>query len=123
MNTSKTTYKTSVDYAIANLGENTPADVMEKLKALSVQLEKKSAAGGERKPTKEQEANLELAHVLADYLRENGAQTCAQLRQVVPEFIGMTPQKMTGICKTGERAGLVTSYEVKRQTYWKVVEG
>lgn len=121
MTTSKTTYKSAVDYAIDNLKDIAPDDILVKLQNLSVQLEKKAASNSDRKPTKEQEQNMAYAHVVADYVRDNGAKTCAELRAEIPEFAGFTPQKMTGICNIGEKMGLVSKQTDKRKTYWMVV--
>lgn len=115
MNTNKTTYKTALDYAIDNLVD-APDDILEKLQNLKFQLEKKSTA--ERKPTKEQEANLATAIALADFLRENGEKTSAEIRTEFTPCIGMTPQKLVGICKRGVEEGILSKREEGRRTYY-----
>ena len=61
-NSSKVTYRSAVEYAIANLVD-APAEVNEKLKALAESLAKK--ANGDRKPTAKQK---ELFNRLSEFM-------------------------------------------------------
>ena len=58
MATEKMTYRKALDYAIANLPADAPADVLDKLNALTAQLDKKAASP--KKLTAAQEANVGL---------------------------------------------------------------
>ena len=120
MNTNKTTYKTAVEYAINNLPD-APDDILEKLQNLQIQLEKKSVTGGERKPSKEQMANTETAIAIADFLKQHGEKTSAELRAECPECMSMTPQKLTGVCKRGIEEGILSKREDKRRIYYNAL--
>ena len=120
MTTSKTTYKTAVDYAIANLG-NAPADVLEKLTALSASLAKKS--GAERKPTATQTANEGYKTCIVEFLGGVGQpQTVTDILKGVPAFDGFSNQKVSALMTQLVTAGLVVKTTDKRRSYFALAE-
>ena len=120
MSTSKTTYRSAVDYAIKNLPD-APAEVMEKLTALSASLEKKS--GAERKPTATQIANEGYKTAIADFLR--GCEkpvTVTDILKSVPALEGFSNQKVSALMTQMVNGGIVTKTSDKRRSYFAIAE-
>ena len=120
MNTSKTTYRSAVDFAIAHLTD-APADVLEKLSALSASLERKS--GAERKPTATQTANEGYKESILDYLSAVGApQTVTDILKGIPAFDGFSNQKVSALMTQLVNAGAVVKTTDKRRSYFAIAE-
>ena len=120
MTNTKTTYKTAVDYAIANLPA-APADVVEKLTALSASLAKKS--GAERKPTATQTANEGYKTCIVEFLQSADApQTVTDILKGVPAFDGFSNQKVSALMTQLVNAGAVVKTTDKRRSYFAIAE-
>lgn len=118
--TEKMTYRKALDYAIANLPVDTPADVLDKLNALTAQLDKKAASP--KKLTAQQEANVGVKDAIASFLSENAENgyTCSDLLKLVPELEGKSNQYASALMRQLVEANVVTKYTDKRRTYFKV---
>jgi DNA topoisomerase VI subunit B len=120
-NSSKVTYRSAVEYAIANLVD-APAEVNEKLKALAESLAKK--ASGDRKPTAKQKENVGFkADILA--FMESGVQyTIGELAKSVPSIAscGMSANRVSALVKQLKDNGDVVRTEVKGKAYFALAE-
>lgn len=120
-NSSKVTYRSAVEYAIANLVD-APAEVNEKLTALAESLAKK--ASGERKPTAKQKENVGFkADILA--FMESGVQyTIGELAKSVPSIsaCGMSANRVSALVKQLKDNGDVVRTEVKGKAYFALAE-
>ena len=120
MNASKTTYRSAVEYAIKNLSD-APAEVMEKLTALSASLEKKS--GAERKPTATQVANEGYKTAICEFLSERGEPaTVTDILKSVPAVEGFSNQKVSALMTQLVNAGAVVKTTDKRRSYFAIAE-
>lgn len=118
MSTSKTTYKTAVEYAVKNLTD-APADVIEKLEALVTSLEKKS--GAERKPTATQVANEGYKAAIAEFLATvDKPQTVTDILKGVPALEGFSNQKVSALMSQMKDAGTVIKTSDKRRSYFEL---
>lgn len=111
----KMTYVAALSYAIENL-TNAPADVLEKLTALKEQTEKRNSA--DRKPTKAQKMNVELAEVVAEVLTNAGKPlTVTEVMQADERLAGLSNQKVTAVIRSmGDRITKVPDKRVNRFT-------
>lgn len=125
MATEKMTYRKALDYAIANLPADAPADVVDKLNALTAQLDKKAASP--KKLTAAQEANVGLMDCILDFLRENpdNGFTCNDLLKSVPELEGKSNQHVSALMRklVDEGNGPVEKYSEKRRTFFRIKAG
>lgn len=125
MATEKMTYRKALDYAIANLPADAPADVLEKLNALTAQLDKKAASP--KKLTAAQEANVGLMDCILNFLRDNADKgfTCNDLLKSVPELEGKSNQHVSALMRklVDEGNGPVEKYSEKRRTFFRVKAG
>lgn len=125
MATEKMTYRKALDYAIANLPADAPADVVDKLNALTAQLDKKAASP--KKLTAAQEANVGLMDCILDFLRENPDKgfTCNDLLKSVPELEGKSNQHVSALMRklVDEGNGPVEKYSEKRRTFFRIKAG
>lgn len=125
MATEKMTYRKALDYAIANLPADAPADVLDKLNALTAQLDKKAASP--KKLTAAQEANVGLMDCILDFLRENPDKgfTCNDLLKSVPELEGKSNQHVSALMRklVDEGNGPVEKYSEKRRTFFRIKAG
>lgn len=125
MATEKMTYRKALDYAIANLPADAPADVLEKLNALTAQLDKKAASP--KKLTAAQEANVGLMDCILSFLRENADSgfTCNDLLKSVPELEGKSNQHVSALMRklVDEGNGPVEKYSEKRRTFFRIKAG
>lgn len=120
MNASKTTYRSAVEYAIKNLSD-APAEVMEKLTALSASLERKS--GTERKPTATQVANEGYKSAICEFLR--GADkplTVTDILKNVPAVEGFSNQKVSALMTQLVTVGAVVKTADKRRSYFAIAK-
>lgn len=125
MATEKMTYRKALDYAIANLPADAPADVLEKLNALTAQLDKKAASP--KKLTAAQEANVGLMDCILNFLRDNpdSGFTCNDLLKSVPELEGKSNQHVSALMRklVDEGNGPVEKYSEKRRTFFRIKAG
>lgn len=125
MATEKMTYRKALDYAIANLPADAPADVLEKLNALTAQLDKKAASP--KKLTAAQEANVGLMDCILNFLRDNpdNGFTCNDLLKSVPELEGKSNQHVSALMRklVDEGNGPVEKYSEKRRTFFRIKAG
>ena len=125
MATEKMTYRKALDYAIANLPADAPADVVDKLNALTAQLDKKAASP--KKLTAAQEANVGFMDCILDFLRENPDKgfTCNDLLKSVPELEGKSNQHVSALMRklVDEGNGPVEKYSEKRRTFFRIKAG
>jgi hypothetical protein len=95
------------------------SEVMEKLTALKASLDKKSSA--EKKPTKTQQENANLAEQLLTYLRECGEpKTVSDMLAECECVKGMSNQKVSGILRT-MLGSTVERVEEKRKAYFRAI--
>lgn len=128
MTKTTTTQKMALDYAIDNL-HNAPADIMEKLKAMRVQLDRKSHS---EKVKKVDEKKTALKVVLAEYLKTFDRKeypegmTVAEIMATVPELapsVEMTSQKVTRmLIELSEETGTVKTNIVKGRKRYRIDE-
>ena len=125
MATEKMTYRKALDYAIANLPADAPADVLDKLNALTAQLDKKAASP--KKLTAAQEANVGLMDCILNFLRDNpdNGFTCNDLLKSVPELEGKSNQHVSALMRklVDEGNGPVEKYSEKRRTFFRIKAG
>jgi hypothetical protein len=120
MNTSKTTYRTAVEYAIRNLSD-APQDVLDKLTALCASLEKKS--GAERKPTATQVANEGYKSAIVDFLGGvDKPQTVTDILKGVAALDGFSNQKVSALMTQLVNGGAVIKTSDKRRSYFALAE-
>ena len=122
-NTEKMTYRKALDFAIANLPADAPADVVEKLNALTAQLDKKAASP--KKLTAQQEKNKDVKLAIMDCLIDNAGEgyTCSDLLKYVPALEGDSNQHVSALMRQLVTEGLVEKYTDKRRTYFRIKAG
>lgn len=125
MATEKMTYRKALDFAIAHLPADAPADVVDKLNALTAQLDKKAASP--KKLTAAQEANVGLMDCILNFLRDNADKgfTCNDLLKSVPELEGKSNQHVSALMRklVDEGNGPVEKYSEKRRTFFRIKAG
>lgn len=114
----KMTYAVALEQAVSC--EALSAEVREKLSALLVQQNKKSA--GERKPTKVQEANKAIHEQMLALMRENGSpMTVTEVFNALPEGVATSTQKVSALMRTLLMEGRVVKTVEKRVSYFSAV--
>ena len=108
----KITYAVALDVAIKAVED---VEVVEKLKALKAQIEKKNSA--ERKPTKAQVANEALKAEILTFLVDTHTAT------EVAERFEVSINKATALLTAMVKAQVVERTVEKRKAYFKAVEG
>ena len=108
----KMTYVTAIDFAINAITDND--EVVEKLKALKEQIQKKNSA--ERKPTKTQQENEVLKNEIVKFLTERRTAT-----EVADRF-GVSVNKATAMLTLLKQEGRVTREVEKRKAYYIAVD-
>lgn len=92
-------------------------EIIEKLKKILVQTEKKS--GGERKPTAKQAANEKLERIIFDYLNEQTeGKTVTDMMKEIPELEDMSNQKVSALVKPLKDIGAITREVIKGRSYF-----
>ena len=121
MTTEKTTYRSAVEYAIANL-TNPPAEVIEKLNALSVSLSKKSTA--ERKPTAKQKENVGFKADILAFMEEGTQYTISELTKNVPSIAtaGLSANRVSALVTQLKNNGDVVRTEIKGKAYFALAK-
>ena len=110
----KMTYVAALNYVLTNVAD-LPADVAEKLTALKEQTEKRNSA--ERKPTKAQLANIELAEVVAEVLTETPA-TVTEIMAKDERLAALSNQKVSALVNGLVDAGRAVKTVEKRKSYF-----
>ena len=125
----KLTSKVALSYAIAVLTnadvnkEFTSEQVVEKLNAMIVQLDKKT--GSEKKLTEQQVQNLGFKSDILALLSDGKARTATEILNDVPTFEGttMTNQRVSALLRQLILDGKVVKDIVKGKAYFKIAEG
>ena len=92
-------------------------EIIEKLEKMLVQTEKKSSS--ERKPTAKQEANKKLEAVILDYLNaQTEGKTVTDMMKEIPEFDGMSNQKVSSLVKPLKDGGIIVKEVIKGRSYF-----
>lgn len=122
-NTERMTNRKALEYAVENLRETAPADVLEKLKGMIAQIEKKNASP--KKLTAQQEKNEALKSEILDYLSTNAdnGYTVSDLLKFIPALEGDSNQHVSALLRALRLEGLVETYSEKRRTYFRAVVG
>lgn len=117
--TEKMTYRKALDYAIANLPADAPAEVTEKLNALIAQLDKKAASP--KKLTAAQEANVGVKDAIVEFIADNSETgfTCSDLLKLVPALEGKSNQYASALMRQLVDEKRAVKYTEKRRTYFK----
>lgn len=117
--TEKMTYRKALDYAIANLPADAPAEVTEKLNALIAQLDKKAASP--KKLTEKQTANIGVKDAIMEFLSDNTdtGYTCSDLLKLVPALEGQSNQYASALMRQLVEDKRAVKYTEKRRTYFK----
>lgn len=125
----KLTSKVALSYAVAVLTnaeinkEFTSEQVVEKLNAMIVQLDKKT--GSEKKLTEQQVQNLGFKSDILALLSDGKARTATEILNDVPTFEGtaMTNQRVSALLRQLILDGKVIKDIVKGKAYFKITEG
>lgn len=112
--TKKMTSKVALDYVLNNC--EVPAEIKEKLTAMREALDRKNA-NGEKKMTATQIENLAHKAVLEANLSAEPA-TISDYIKSIPEFAGMTPQKLSPIMNTLVEEGKAVKSTIKGRSHF-----
>lgn len=83
------------------------------------QVAKKNAGtNGEKKLTATQEANLVLKDAIYKAMTEGGKYTVTDIMKLVPEFDGLSNQKVNALVAQMVKAGVLERIEEKRKAYF-----
>jgi hypothetical protein len=123
-NTKKMTYASAIENAIAALNtvEGVNPEVLEKLAALKVSLDKKNAAP--RALTAQQKKNETLKNEIAEFLEDNADRgfTVTEVMKAIPSFEGDSNQHVSALLRQladAEKDGRAEKYSEKRRTYFR----
>lgn len=122
MTNKKMTKKDAILYALSHMTD-APADVVEKLEAMVVQLDKKNASPKKLTATQEQNLVLRDAVLLFLEMYPNELFTCSDLAKKVPELDGATPQKVSALMSALVKVSKVKRIQDKRKTFFQFAEG
>lgn len=114
----KMTQKNAIAYVIDNC--TLPEDVMAKLVSMKVQLEKKSAHKGERKPTKTQIANEGFKTCILENMEPGRLYTVTELTKEIPFGEELSTQRVSALVRQLKEAGSVVRTEEKRKAYFSL---
>jgi hypothetical protein len=119
MTTTKTTNRSALTYAIDHLTD-APSEIIDKLKGMIAQLDKKNASP--KKLTSQQEKNEVIKTAIVCFLSDNADKgfTCSDLIKSVPELEGDSNQHVSALMRALRLEGKVENYTDKRKTYFKV---
>lgn len=99
------------------------ADAVEFLNERIAITEKKNAQGGERKPTKEQIANMGVKDTIVATLGEIGVpSTITDLQKASAELGGFSNQKISALLTQLVKSGAVVRTEVKGKAHFALAE-
>ena len=112
--TKKMTSKVALDYVLNNC--EVPTEIKEKLTAMREALDRKNA-NGEKKLTPTQIENLAHKEILEAYLSNEPA-TISYFIKTIPDFEGMTPQKLSPIMNKLVEEGKAVKSTIKGRSYF-----
>lgn len=113
-NTSKMTQRTALLYAIENLPD-APADVLDKLNAMLVALDKKNSA--ERKPTAKQTENASIKAQILAGMEPDVQYTSAD---VAKSYEGLTVQRVSALLTQLVNDGALVKTVDKRKSFYSL---
>jgi hypothetical protein len=113
-NTSKMTQRTALLYAIENLSD-APADVLDKLNAMLVALDKKNSA--ERKPTAKQTENASIKAQILAGMEPDVQYTSAD---VAKSYEGLTVQRVSALLTQLVNDGALVKTVDKRKSFYSL---
>ena len=120
----KMTYSNAITSAIATLNtiEGVNPEIIEKLTALKISLDKKNAAP--RSLTAQQKKNEKLKDEIAEFLADNADTgfTVTDILKAIPSLDGDSNQHVSALLRQladTEKDGRVEKYSEKRRTYFK----
>lgn len=113
-NTSKMTQRTALLYAIENLPD-APADVLDKLNAMLVVLDKKNSA--ERKPTAKQTENASIKAQILAGMEPDVQYTSAD---VAKSYEGLTVQRVSALLTQLVNDGALVKTVDKRKSFYSL---
>lgn len=117
MTTEKMTYVRALSYVLTNC-HDLPSDVAEKLESLRAQTEKRNAA--DKKPSKQQQANIDLSASLLALMVSSGENlTVSDWMAKGEPFASMSNQKVSALMRILEADGKVAKSTEKRKSYFK----
>ena len=118
-NSSKTTQRSALQYAIDNLPD-APAEIVEKWHAMIAQIDKKNSA--ERKPTTKQVENAGFKSDILAYLEPDTLYTAADVAKIVPSVAaaGLTVQRVSAMLSQLVTAGSLVRTEDKRKNFYSL---
>lgn len=124
MTTTKITNRSALTYAIDHLTD-APSEIIDKLKGMIAQLDKKNASP--KKLTAQQEKNEVVKAAILDFLADNEGEgfTCSELLKALPELKDDSNQHVSALMRALRLEDKVENYTDKRKTYFriKMVEG
>ena len=113
----KMTYASALSFVLTSYAD-LPADVREKLVALSDSYAKKASA--EKKPTKVQVANEGVKQAMLDALALHGELTVTDLYKALPEGVASSTQKVSALLTQLMKEGKVEREEKARKAYFRL---
>lgn len=116
--TEKMTQKNAIAYVLEHC--SVPKDVEEKLVSMKAQLEKKSKATGERKPTKTQVANEGFKATILANMEPERLYTVTELTKEIPFGEELSSQRVSALVRQLKEHGDVVRIEDKRKAYFKL---
>ena len=112
----KMTNKKALMYVVENFAEM-PTDVAEKINAMILSLDKKSAS---RKPTKVQEQNEKLKEVILETLTNKGM-TVSEVIASNKEFDGLSNQKISALLNQMAKAEEIEKVTDKKKSLFRLL--
>ena len=112
----KMTNKKALMYVVENFAEM-PTDVAEKINAMILSLDKKSA---NRKPTKVQEQNEKLKEVILETLTDKGM-TVSEVIASNKEFDGLSNQKISALLNQMTKAKEIEKVTDKKKSLFRLL--
>jgi DNA-binding transcriptional regulator PaaX len=118
-NSSKTTQRSALQYAIDNLPD-APVEIVEKWHAMIAQIDKKNSA--ERKPTTKQMENAGFKSDILAYLEPDTLYTAADVAKIVPSVVaaGLSVQRVSAMLSQLVTAGSLVRTEDKRKNFYSL---
>lgn len=111
----KVTYVSALASVIPTVKDK---EIREKLEALKVSLEKKSASKGDRKPTATQKANEGHKEVILDSMMEGEKYTITQMCKEFPFTEELSNQRVSALITQLKKAELIERVEEKGKAYF-----
>ena len=118
-NTSKTTQRSALVYAVEHLTD-APADVLDKLNGMIAQLDKKNSA--ERKPTPKQVENAGFKANILEWMEPSATYAVADIVKGVPSIVeaGLSANRVTAMLTQLVNDGSVIRETDKRKSVYRL---